>query len=115
MKTEMQKGSLMPTPTKAVTCALPSWCAVFLAAISLPQRATAADNDDPPGRVARLSYLRGSVSFQPAGESEWVTAAINRPMTTGDKLWTDADSQAELHIGSAAIRFGGVTRVFFLM
>src|SRR5260370_10429414 len=114
MKTKMQKGSLMPTPTKVVTCARPTLCAVLLAAISLPQRAAAADNDDPPGRVARLSYLRGSVSFQPAGESEWVTAAINRPMTTGDKLWADADSQAELHIGSAGIRLSSNTGFSFL-
>ena len=104
----------MPTPTKVVTCALATLCAVLLAAISLPQRAAAADNDDPPGRVARLSYLRGSVSFQPAGESEWVTAAINRPVTTGDKLWADADSQAELHIGSAVIRLSSNTGFSFL-
>jgi hypothetical protein len=66
--------------------------------LALPQRA-AADGDDPPSRVARLSFLRGAVSFQPAGESDWAPAAINRPMTTGDKLWADMDSRAELHIG----------------
>ena len=37
------------------------------------------DQYDPPGRVARLGYMQGSVSFQPAGESEWVEAVANRP------------------------------------
>jgi len=31
-----------------------------------PQRAT-ADEDDPPSRVARLSYAQGTVSFKPGG------------------------------------------------
>ena len=63
-----------------------------------------ADEDDPPGRAARLAYAQGSVSFQPAGTDDWVSAVVNRPITTGDKLWTDRDARAELHIGSAAIR-----------
>ena len=57
-------------------------------ALFAPQRA-AADDDDPPSRVARLSHTDGSVSFEPAGTDDWVSAAVNRPMTTGDKLWAD--------------------------
>jgi hypothetical protein len=81
--------------------------------VSFPKRA-AADGDDPPGRAARLAYTNGSVSFQPAGTDDWVAALGNRPMTTGDKLWTDRDSRAELNIGSAAIRLGGQTGFSFL-
>src|SRR5438309_9657520 len=103
----------MLTKTKALSCACATLCAALLMAIALPQRA-AADADDPPGRVARLSYLHGSVSFQPAGESDWATATINRPLSTGDKLWADADSRAELHIGSAAIRLNSNTGFSFL-
>jgi hypothetical protein len=73
-----------------------------------------ADDDDPPGRVARLSYTHGSVSFQPAGTDDWVSAVVNRPITTGDRLWTDDDSRAELHIGSASIRMAGHTGFSFL-
>jgi hypothetical protein len=95
----------------------PYWMsALFVAAIltiTFPQRA-AADNYDPPDRVARLNYLRGSVSFQPAGESDWVSAVVNRPMTTGDKLWTDDGARAELHLGSATIRLGAGTGFSFL-
>lgn len=81
--------------------------------LCVPQRATAAE-DDPPGRAARLAYTQGSVSFQPAGTDDWVSAAVNRPITTGDKLWTDRGARAELQIGSAAIRLAGETGFSFL-
>jgi hypothetical protein len=74
----------------------------------------AADDDDPPGRAARLSYTNGQVSFSPAGTDEWVGAVLNRPLTTGDKLWTDRGARAELHIGNAAIRLSGETGFSFL-
>jgi hypothetical protein len=78
-----------------------------------PQRA-AADEDDPPSRVARLSYAHGTVSFNPAGTDDWVSAVVNRPITTGDKLWTDNGARAELHLGSAAIRLSSSTGFSFL-
>lgn len=62
----------MPFRTRALTCAWATLVAALLIAVILPTGAAAADSDDPPGRVARLSFLRGSVSFQPAGENEWV-------------------------------------------
>jgi hypothetical protein len=83
------------------------------AALFAPQRA-AADEDDPPSRVARLSYAHGTVSFNPAGTDDWVSAVVNRPITTGDKLWTDNGARAELHLGSAAIRLSGNTGFSFL-
>ena len=82
-------------------------------AFAVPQRAS-ADQDDPPGRIARLSLAEGSVSFQPAGTDDWVSAVVNRPMTIGDKLWSDQNSRAELHLGSASIRLGASTGFSFL-
>ena len=76
----------------------------------LTQRAS-AQPDDPPTRVARLGYIGGSVSLEPAGESEWVQAVPNRPMTTGDKIWADRDSHAELQLGSALIELNSNTGV----
>jgi hypothetical protein len=73
-----------------------------------------ADDQDPPGRVARLNYSQGAVSFRPAGEDDWVTAVPNRPMVTGDDLWADEDSRAEVHVGSAALRLGAKTGITFL-
>jgi hypothetical protein len=69
---------------------------------------------DPPGRVARLNYSQGSVSFRPAGEDDWVTGVPNRPLVTGDDLWADENSRAEVHIGSTAIRLGSETGITFL-
>ena len=86
---------------------------VFGFTLTAPKRA-AADDDDPPSRVARLSNANGEVSFSPAGTDDWVTAELNRPITTGDKLWTADGARAELHVGSAAIRLSGQTGFSFL-
>ncbi|HSN00585.1 MAG TPA: DUF6600 domain-containing protein [Rudaea sp.] len=91
--------------------------AVLLAGIGLAFAALAQDNGtpvDPPGRVARLSYIQGDVSFVPAGENDWVQAPLNRPLITGDKLWTDRDSRASLEIGAAAVRMDQNTSFDFL-
>jgi hypothetical protein len=86
----------------------------LLIAAPRPAAAQAAQDVDPPSRVARLSYTNGEVSFSPAGTEDWVAAVVNRPITTGDKLWTDQAARAELHIGTAAIRLSGETGFSFL-
>lgn len=65
-----------------------SVCATLLLSIlfllaTFTGNAHAQDQYDPPGRVARLGYMQGAVSFEPAGESDWVEAVPNRPITTG--------------------------------
>src|SRR6266853_3911529 len=50
---------------------------ILVSAVLWQPVSAAADSYDPPARVARLSYSRGSVSFQPAGDSEWVDAVLN--------------------------------------
>jgi len=87
---------------------------ILLLTAVLPKAASAQDQDDPPNRVARLGYMEGSVSFQPAGESDWVQAVPNRPMTTGDRLWADQGSRAEVEVGSAVIRLAANTGFSFL-
>src|SRR5882672_6829823 len=92
---------------------------VLATALLLPQFALAQgdrdDNgDDPPSRAARLSYSGGPVSFQPAGTDDWVTIVANRPVTTGDKLWTDKGGRAELRFGASAVRIGSETGFSFL-
>jgi len=79
-----------------------------------PQDSQDANAQDPPGRVARLNYMEGSVSFQPGGENDWVDAVLNRPLVTGDNLWADEDSRAEVHIGSTALRLGAKTGITLL-
>jgi hypothetical protein len=86
--------------------------AALLLFCALP-RYTAAQ-DDPPSRVAQLNMAQGSISFQPAGEKDWVAADFNRPLTTGDSLWADTGSRGELHIGSTAMRISSQTGLTFL-
>src|ERR1700722_14882794 len=69
---------------------------------------------DPPGRAARLSYINGSVSFQPGGVDDWIPAEPNRPLTTGDRLWSDDNSRVELNLGSSAFRLSSRTNFTFL-
>jgi len=77
-------------------------------------KAQADDEKDPPSRVARISLVDGSVSLQPGGEGDWGSAAKNRPMTIGDKIWVDKDSRAELQAGVVAIHLGSMTALSFL-
>lgn len=104
---------------RALTLASALVAITFLTAVFSPQAKAQdqdqnQDQDDPPSRVARLGYMEGSVSFQPAGETEWVEAVPNRPMTTGDKLWADHDSRAEVQLGSATIDLAANTGFSFL-
>jgi len=96
-----------------------SWWSVVLAlafstGLGTPKASAQDEQDDPPTRVARLGYIEGSVSIQPAGEDEWVQAVPNRPLTTGDKIWADSGSRVELQLGSAVIRLGENTGASFL-
>src|SRR6267154_1459982 len=87
----------------------------LVVASAIPVPATSiADTDDPPTRVARLGHLEGSVSFQPGGTDEWVAAPLNRPITTGDKIWSDRGSRAELQLDGSALRLSSNTAVSFL-
>lgn len=73
-----------------------------LAALAATPAALA--EDDPPGRVGRLADMKGQVWLLEAGQGEWQTAERNRPVTTADRLATDADSRAEVQIGSTIVR-----------
>ena len=85
--------------------------AIFAVATSAQSDST---QEDPPSRVGRLNYTNGSVSYQVQGDTDWVAADPNRPLTTGDNLWVDKDSRGELHIDSNAIRMSSETGLSFL-
>ena len=78
---------------------------------SLP---AAAGQLDPPARVARLSDMSGNVSFTPAGENDWVQAQLNRPIVTGDRLWTADGGRAELQVGASTVRLDNGSNFDFL-
>ena len=76
--------------------------------VSLAALSAFADAD-PPGRAVRIKYISGPVSIQPGGVNDWVEAVVNRPLTTSDRIWTDKEARAELHLGSAALRMNAET------
>src|SRR5258705_8417920 len=69
---------------------------------------------DPPDRVARLSFINGSVSLAPADSDEWADALLNRPVTTGDRIWVDAGGRAEVQIGTSTVHLDENTGLAFL-
>jgi len=72
------------------------------------------DAEQAPGRVARLAYLSGQVQFAPAGESDWGSVEINRPMVIGDRLLTGDDGRAVLELGDASVRIDNDSAFDFL-
>ncbi|HEY6268032.1 MAG TPA: DUF6600 domain-containing protein [Candidatus Acidoferrum sp.] len=89
------------------------FCLAGLLSFVAPQ-ARADEEKDPPTRVARISFVEGSVSLQSNGQGDWGSAAKNRPMTIGDKIWVDKDSRAELQAGTVSIHLGSMTALSFL-
>ncbi|HWH61366.1 MAG TPA: DUF6600 domain-containing protein [Terriglobales bacterium] len=86
--------------------------AILMLLFAMPSVAQDRDDDqDPPARAGRVSYTNGSVSFQPGGQGDWLDAVPNRPLTTGDNLWADRNSRAEMQIGSTSIRLDSETSV----
>ena len=97
--------------TRSRSLFIPRFTAVCGAGLWLACGAAFAD---PPDRVARLAQINGAVSFSPAGEEDWVLAQPNRPLITGDRVWSDTGSRAEIEIGTAMARLGSTTSVALL-
>ena len=85
--------------------------AALLAALPLLGPALFAQDEDPPSAVARIGYMQGAVSLQPAGENSWNEAPPNYPMISGDRLYTDQGARAIIQNGSSDIRLWGQTDV----
>jgi hypothetical protein len=100
----------MTYPSRSFAIAVSAWLAL---SVLSPARAS-ADEDDPPSRVGRLAYVEGAVSFQPGGTDDWVAPPINRPMTTGDQLWSDRGGRAELQLDGSSLRLSANTAVSLL-
>jgi len=71
--------------------------------------ATMFAQGDPPARVARLSYTKGTVSLQPSGATDWSQATQNYTVTTGDRIFADQGGEAELQAGPFAVRLSEST------
>lgn len=85
-----------------------TWLAGFLLLAATP---VVAQNDAPPGRVGRLSFLSGSVSLQVSGDSQWSDATINYPLYTGDRIYVDQGGRAEIEFGDITLRLSDASDV----
>jgi hypothetical protein len=84
---------------------LPAACLAFLATtIATPVH---AQQDDEVIRqtVARVAFVEGDASYSRGDDPDnWQAAAINVPMTLGDRLYTGDGSRVELQLHGAWIR-----------
>ena len=92
----------MPSVSSPRSTRLLPWLAALLLTC-IAGAAPAQESADPPGRVAFVSQRQGSVVFAPRGDEEWTELPQNRPLTEGDRLWTDAGARAELQLGTATL------------
>ncbi len=92
---------------------LPGWLSAFVTGLFV-MVVPAAAQDDPPSRVARIAYIAGAVSFEPASVDRWATASLNYPLTTGDSLYSDSAGRAVLRIGQNSIRLNSETNFQFV-
>lgn len=86
---------------------LAAWLAVLLWAVTALAAVPAWAQDDPPGRVGRVTDAQGQSWFFDSDGGEWVTLQRNRPLTTGARIAVDPDARLELRIGSTAVRLAG--------
>ena len=71
---------------------------LLLVVVTMTAAAQARAQNDPPARVGRLNHSEGAVTMSTAGDNEWTDAELNRPLTRGDRLWTDKGARAEVKI-----------------
>jgi hypothetical protein len=85
---------------------------IALAAILLvfPPAAAQNEDDDDDGirqSVARVSWLEGEVAFNRGDDpDDWQPAAVNYPMTLGDRIWAARDARVELQLRGGTVYLG---------
>ncbi|WP_439610652.1 DUF6600 domain-containing protein [Reyranella sp.] len=73
--------------------------------------ATAQTQGEPPGRVGRLAFVDGTVSFHDDEQSGWTKAVVNTPLTSGDAIWTEPNARSEVSVAGTRIRMDGSTEL----
>jgi hypothetical protein len=92
---------------------------VIIGAVSLALPALSSAQEASPGAAApdsaaRLSYVDGAVSVLAPGEQQWSKAFLNRPLSAGDQLWSDAGSRAEVELGGVIVRVSASSEISML-
>ena len=69
---------------------------------SQPQGGPQQAPQNDPG-AARISFIRGDVSTQHDGSSDWAAATVNTPVVNGDHISTGQNARAEIQLDHANI------------
>jgi hypothetical protein len=88
------------------------WFLAAAAALLFASTSSPAQDDIP--NAARLGYLSGAVSIQPAGVDSFGQAYPNLPLGPGDRVVTADGSRAEIQIGQTYVRIGPNADVTFV-
>jgi hypothetical protein len=100
-------ASAVPTGPHCYRAAAKALTALLVACAALVfSNNCSAAFGDPPGRVGRLAQVEGQVWLYDNDQAVWLQVQRNWPITNGDRLTTDADSRAEIRIGSTSLRLG---------
>lgn len=68
---------------------------------------TDSDTDNGPVRLARFSYIEGTVSWRPDANSDWSDAAVNLPLRPGAQIWVTGQGRAEIQFDDGSyLRLG---------
>src|SRR4029077_17146389 len=76
--------------------------------------AAAQAQSDPPGRVGRLAFIEGTVSFHDDQQTDWSPAVFNTPLTSGDAIWTEPNARSELSVAGTRVRMDNATQLDML-
>lgn len=102
----MLSSALAPVPK----ILLAAFAATLLALAPTP---STAQEPEIPG-AARLGFVSGTVSIEPANVDEWGEAVPNLPLGPGDRIYTDSDGRAEIQVGQSLVRIGPNTDIIFM-
>ncbi len=83
-----------------------------LALVVLFSASAHGEDDDLPGRVARVADFAGELFAAPEDQADdWTAIGLNQPVTSGDNLWVAANGRAEIDYGGGQFRIAGGTSV----
>ena len=69
---------------------------------------------EPPARVGRLAFAQGTVSFHDREQPGWIPAVVNRPLTSGDAIWTEPNARSEISLSGTRVRMEGASQLDML-
>ena len=85
--------------------------ATLLVVLALVSGGAHAGDDDPPGRVGRVTESQGQAWVYDTDADEWVALQRNRPITSGSRIAVDGNARLEFRVGSTTVRLAGASEL----